>query len=150
MKRHAPGFTLIEVMIVVAIVGVLAAIAYPAYLDSVRKSRRADAIAALYALQLAQEKWRANHTTYTSTLAGASCGTAAATGLCWSSADITRPYYTITIDAGATATAYTAKATASGDQANDKAGGVTCTPLTITQNGPTYSPSGQNACWSRN
>jgi type IV pilus assembly protein PilE len=41
------GFTLIEVMIVVLIVGILAAIAYPSYLDSVRKSNRADAKVAL-------------------------------------------------------------------------------------------------------
>ena len=63
-SRFSRGFTLIELMIVVAIVGILAMIAYPSYLDSIRKSRRADAVAALGAGQLAQEKWRANDTDY--------------------------------------------------------------------------------------
>lgn len=45
--RRGNGFTLIEIMIVVAVVGVLAAIAYPSYQEQVRRSRRADAQAVL-------------------------------------------------------------------------------------------------------
>ena len=41
--RRLGGFTLIEVMIVVAIVAILSAIAFPSYQESVRKSKRADA-----------------------------------------------------------------------------------------------------------
>lgn len=51
-------------MIVVAILGILSAVAYPSYQNYIRKSRRADAHALLQAAALAQEKYRINHTTY--------------------------------------------------------------------------------------
>ena len=62
--REDKGFTLIELMIVVAVVGILAAIAYPSYLDSVRKSRRADAQAALTELAQKQEALYARTASY--------------------------------------------------------------------------------------
>lgn len=142
MKRHESGFTLIELLITVAIIGILATIAYPVYTDSVRKGRRAEAITDLYSIQLAQEKWRANNTTY-GTLANV-------WGTVTTSPSTGTAYYDLALTNN-TATGYTLTATAksAGGQNQDKANGVTCTPLTITQNGPTYSPVGQTACWGK-
>ena len=56
-KRHASsGFTLIELMIVVAIIGIISAIAYPSYVDHVRRAKRSEAHTAL--MELAQHMER--------------------------------------------------------------------------------------------
>jgi type IV pilus assembly protein PilE len=62
-KRIA-GFTLVELMIVVAIVGILAAIAYPSYIDSVRKGNRAEGRAAVTSLLQQQERFFTQNNTY--------------------------------------------------------------------------------------
>ena len=62
------GFTLIEVMIVVALIGILAAIAYPSFIDSVRKSRRGDAQQGLMEAAQKLETFYARRATYTADL----------------------------------------------------------------------------------
>ena len=69
--RHIKGFTLVELMIVVAIVAILAAIAYPSYAESVRKGRRAEARAALTELLQQQERFMTQNNTYRAFAAGA-------------------------------------------------------------------------------
>ena len=64
MKQQNHGFTLIELMVVVAIVGILAAVGYPAYTDYTIRAKRGDARAALLAAQMAEEKYRANNVSY--------------------------------------------------------------------------------------
>ena len=136
---QARGFTLIELMIVVAIVAVIAAVALPNYFGSVRKSRRADAITALNQIAQAQERWRANNVSYTTVLTSA--------GL-----NVPNPssgYYTLAVS-GVSGTGYTATATAAGAQLND----ATCTSMTLAMAAGTLSytavpAANSNKCWNR-
>ncbi len=68
VASHQGGFTLVELLIAAVVVAILAAIAIPSYFDSVRKSRRSEASAALVQLQQAQERWRAGNPAYSDDL----------------------------------------------------------------------------------
>ena len=72
MPRASRGFTLIELMIVVAIIAILSAIAYPSYQESVRKGRRAEGRAALQELMQQQERYMTQFNTYKDFALGAS------------------------------------------------------------------------------
>jgi type IV pilus assembly protein PilE len=65
-NRH--GFTLMELLVVMALAASLAAVATPSYLDHVQQARRAEALAALTQTSLALEQWRSTHATFTANL----------------------------------------------------------------------------------
>lgn len=89
--RIARGFTLIELMVVVAVVAILASIAYPSYQDSVRKSRRAQVKADMVEIAQRYERYHTVNNTYVGFWEGA-FGAADATVISPSTAGATPAY----------------------------------------------------------
>jgi type IV pilus assembly protein PilE len=135
--RH-PGFSLMEVLVAMLITVIIVTVAYPSYLGIVRKSRRAEALEALSLIQLQQERYRSNNTSYADL---AQLGFSATTQ---------NGHYALSI-ANASATGYIASATAvaGSSQVDDKERGTSCAILQVNQDEPVYTPAGQAACWSR-
>lgn len=118
-SREHRGFTLIELMIVVAIVGILSAVAYPSYQEYVKSSRRAEAQSALMGLAAAMER----HFTANNTYKGAGSASGGNTGAPSIYYDQVpngggTAYYNLTI-VSASDSAFLVKATPANAQAGD-------------------------------
>ncbi len=139
MRKTQRGFTLIELMIVVAIIGILAAIAVPQYSDYVTRSRRADGQSTL--LQVAQELERCY--TQFSAYNNTNCAVVGTGGVSETSPE---GYYVIAAAGSAlSASAFTLTATPQGAQATNDSD---CTTLTLTHLGG-QGATGDDAdnCW---
>lgn len=133
--RAVRGFSLVDVMSACAVAAILAALAVPSWQDSLRKSRRIDAVQALTRLQAAQERYRDDHGGYAETLQALRLPERSDAG-----------YYTLALEREAGGR-YLARATpaSGGPQSADQ----DCAPLTLAvdsgfaQTGPT------RRCWNR-
>lgn len=130
------GFTLVELMIVVAVVAIITAIAFPQYQSQVRKSRRTAAKTALLDVASREEKYYATQNTYT--------GLA---NLAYASSVVQVPsasqdYYNVTVTVGTPTNGYTATATPQGDQTKDGCGSYSLTNLGVQSVTGTAS-----SCW---
>jgi type IV pilus assembly protein PilA len=126
MLKNKKGFTLIELMIVVAIIGILAAIAIPNFMNYQCKAKQAEAKTLLGNVRLAQEAYYAEHDTYSSSLA--SIGFAAKGDT----------IYSITTTPANSGTTFTATATAKIGNQDDE--------WTINEDGNLVNTAGKNAC----
>lgn len=133
------GFTLIEVMIVVAVVAILVAVALPSYQDSLIKGRRSDGISALLDVANRQEQHMLDRSTYVAdmTLLGFPADPAVSE----------EGFYTVDAAAcgvGTIATCYVLTATPTGGQAND----TRCANLVLDSNGRRTATGTQaDDCW---
>ena len=143
MKQNQ-GFTLIELVIVVAIVGILSAIAMPMYRDYVVRSNRTEAKAGLAVVALAQERYYSVNNTYTSSVAALGSMTVVK-----SNGETEGGYYVVSIVLQSSGSAYTLNATpqSKAGQNTDK-----CNILTLSSTGlkgVSSATSGYTAanCW---
>lgn len=132
MKKIQRGFTLIEIMVVVAIIGILASIALPSYTNYVSKARATDATSTLADMRIKMEQYFQDNRTY-------------ANGPCTAPTGANTTYFAFNCNgtaASALTTTYTLKATG--------AGAMSGWSYTVTEANvkASVTPGGTAACWS--
>jgi type IV pilus assembly protein PilE len=140
MKNRNRGFTLIELMIAVAVIGILGAIALPSYSEYIRRGHRADARAGL----LQAQQWLERASTATGVYP-----TELPTALTWSG-DVSKRY-TIGFAANNSNASFTLTATPRGAQVGDKCGTYTLSNTGLRgANGKVASDTGfDTTCWDK-
>lgn len=140
------GFTTIELVIALVIVGVLLAVALPNFQSSLRKSRRAEAISWLTTVQQAQERHRSNNGLFAASLTDAT--TATPPGLAMT---ITRTtpggYYDLGLS-GASSTGYVATATAVTGTSQDNDGNCKVMGVQVSGGNIRYGAGATSIDWS--
>lgn len=133
--QRQQGFTLVELMIAVAVIAILAAVALPSYRQHMANSRRSDAKVALLSLAQAMERFYTERGSYAAATVGSSgvYGSASPQG-----------YYTLSITAQ-DATSYTVRAAPTGAQTGDACGSYTYTQAGVR--GVTGGSLTAAQCW---
>ncbi|MDO9285357.1 MAG: type IV pilin protein [Aquabacterium sp.] len=136
LPHHSParGFTLIELMIAVAIAAVLLGLALPSFNDTVRRGRRTDAADMVVGVLHAQERWRGLNPVYSNSLTALNQPSTSVGG-----------YYRMALSA-ATGNGYTLTASAVSGKGQEHDGSCATLTVIVANGSPVYSPA---ACWSR-